>query len=107
MEAAAGFRSLAVPLQADHAATVRPALLLTQAGALTIDCHGRECVNRREPGADVAGVRQVGASRPGRAFRQHTRASPHLRIGRRRERAGNSHPRPSKSVATRNRGEWI
>jgi predicted permease len=34
MMADAGFRSIVVPLHADHVAAVRPALLLTQAGAL-------------------------------------------------------------------------
>jgi predicted permease len=36
MIAEAGFRSLAVPLRADHVATVRPMLLLLEAGALVL-----------------------------------------------------------------------
>ena len=36
MMADAGFRSLVVPLHADHVATIRPTLLLLQAGALTL-----------------------------------------------------------------------
>ena len=34
MMAEAGFRSLVVPLHADHVAAIRPTLLLLQAGAL-------------------------------------------------------------------------
>jgi predicted permease len=36
MMADAGFRSLVVPLHADHVATIKPTLLLLQAGALTL-----------------------------------------------------------------------
>jgi predicted permease len=36
MMADAGFRSLVVPLRADHVASIRPTLLLLQAGALTL-----------------------------------------------------------------------
>jgi len=36
MMADAGFRSLVVPLHADHVAAIRPTLLLLQAGALAL-----------------------------------------------------------------------
>jgi predicted permease len=40
MMADAGFRSIVVPLHADHVASIRPTLLLLEAGALTLLCIG-------------------------------------------------------------------